>query len=83
MLDEPTAGMGPAESAEFGHLLLRVAKELEIAILVIEHDMSVVRAAASRVCVLAGGQKIADGHPDSVLGSDSVRRVYLGDDGMF
>jgi branched-chain amino acid transport system ATP-binding protein len=80
LLDEPTAGMGPAESAEFGQLLLHVAKELSIAVVVIEHDMSVVRAAASSVCVLAGGKLIAEGKPDVVLNSELVRRVYLGDD---
>jgi branched-chain amino acid transport system ATP-binding protein len=79
LLDEPTAGMGPAESVDFGELLVSLASQLDIALLIIEHDMSVVRAAASDVYVLASGECIAHGHPAEVLQSETVRSVYLGD----
>lgn len=79
LLDEPTAGMGPAESGVFGELLRHLATELGMAVIVIEHDMSVVRGCADWVYVLATGQQIASGSPAEVLSSDVVRRVYLGE----
>jgi ABC-type branched-subunit amino acid transport system ATPase component len=79
LLDEPTAGMGPTESAVFGELLRHLATELGIAVIVIEHDMSVVRGCADLVYVLAMGQHIASGSPNEVLGSEVVKRVYLGE----
>jgi branched-chain amino acid transport system ATP-binding protein len=78
LLDEPTAGMGPAESREFGDLLLYLARSLDLAVLVIEHDMAVVRAVVDHVYVLDRGSVIADGKPAHVLSSEHVRRVYLG-----
>jgi branched-chain amino acid transport system ATP-binding protein len=80
LLDEPTAGMGPAESRQFGDLLLSLARSLDLATLVIEHDMAVVRAVVDYVYVLDRGSVIAEGRPSVVLQSDDVRRVYLGAD---
>jgi branched-chain amino acid transport system ATP-binding protein len=78
LLDEPTAGMGPAESREFAEVLRYLARTLELALLVIEHDMAVVRAVVDHVYVLDHGNVIVDGDPTSVLQSEAVRRVYLG-----
>lgn len=79
LLDEPTAGMGPTESARFAELLLHLASVVGIAVVVIEHDMAVVRACVERVYVLATGSLIAHGHPNQVLGSEVVRQIYLGE----
>jgi branched-chain amino acid transport system ATP-binding protein len=79
LLDEPTAGMGPTESARFAELLLHLASVVGIAVIVIEHDMAVVRACVERVYVLATGSLIAQGHPTQVLDSQVVRQVYLGE----
>jgi branched-chain amino acid transport system ATP-binding protein len=79
LLDEPTAGMGPNESAEFAALVLHLRDELGLTVVLIEHDMSVVRATAEKVYVLSAGRDIAHGVPSSVLGEPEVKRVYLGD----
>jgi ABC-type branched-subunit amino acid transport system ATPase component len=79
LLDEPTAGMGPNESAEFAALVLHLRDELGLTIVLIEHDMSVVRATAQQVYVLSAGRDIAHGIPSIVLDEPEVKRVYLGD----
>jgi branched-chain amino acid transport system ATP-binding protein len=81
LLDEPTAGMGPSESEEFGMLLMHLANELKMGVVIIEHDMSVVRSCATEVYVLATGNMIAQGPPNEVLSSEVVRNVYLGETG--
>jgi branched-chain amino acid transport system ATP-binding protein len=79
LLDEPTAGMGPNESAEFAALVLHLRDELGLTVVLIEHDMSVVRATAQQVYVLSAGRDIAHGIPGIVLDEPEVKRVYLGD----
>jgi len=81
LLDEPTAGMGPSESAEFADLILSLAHDLGLCVVVVEHDMSVVRAASSTVFVLSTGRLLASGDPAEVLADPEVKRVYLGDFG--
>jgi branched-chain amino acid transport system ATP-binding protein len=81
LLDEPTAGMGPNESSEFAELILSLAQENGLAIVVIEHDMSVVRHAADSVYVLSAGRLVASGPADEVLANPEVKRIYLGDFG--
>ena len=81
LLDEPTAGMGPHESEEFGMLLLHLATQLNMAVVIIEHDMSVVRSCAQEVYVLATGNTIGQGPPHEVLATEVVRNVYLGETG--
>jgi branched-chain amino acid transport system ATP-binding protein len=78
LLDEPTAGMGPGESADLAEAVARLAQELQIAIVIIEHDMRVVRAAADFVWVLGMGKLIAQGAPSAVLDQDIVVETYLG-----
>jgi len=79
LLDEPTAGMGPYESAEFADLMLVLAALLDLCVVVVEHDMSVVRTAASAVYVLRTGNVVDHGTPDRVLSNTEVKRIYLGD----
>ena len=76
MLDEPAAGFSPAER---GHLIT-LLRELpqEITLLLIEHDMDIALAVATRVIVMHDGEKIFEGTPDDIRNSELVRGIYLG-----
>jgi branched-chain amino acid transport system ATP-binding protein len=78
MLDEPMAGMSPADRTAAVALIRRVASERGISVLLTEHDMDVVFALAHRITVLNYGEIIASGSPDDVRASPTVREVYLG-----
>ncbi|MEO1191663.1 MAG: ABC transporter ATP-binding protein [Pseudomonadota bacterium] len=79
-LDEPAAGLNPTESAGLNRLLIQIRDELGIAILLIEHDMSVVMRISDHIVVLDHGQKISDGTPEAVKADPAVIRAYLGED---
>lgn len=77
-LDEPAAGLNPKESDLLNQLLLDIRDEEQIAILLIEHDMSVVMGISDHIAVLDYGRKISDGTPEFVRSDPHVIAAYLG-----
>jgi branched-chain amino acid transport system ATP-binding protein len=80
LLDEPAAGMNPAETHEVTELIGRLRDERGVAVLVIEHDMHVVAGCSDRVVALDHGVKIAEGGFDAVAGHPAVVEAYMGRD---
>ena len=78
LLDEPTAGMNPQETAEFTSFVSRLREERGLTVLLIEHDMRVVMGVSDRVTVLDYGEKIAEGTPSEIQKNDRVIEAYLG-----
>ena len=80
LMDEPTAGMAPAERHGLMDLVKEISRQNNLAVLFTEHDMDVVFGYADRVIVLAEGELIAQGTPAAVRADARVRRVYLGEE---
>jgi branched-chain amino acid transport system ATP-binding protein len=78
LLDEPTAGMNPQETADFTKFVDRLRAEHQLSVLLIEHDMRVVMGISDRVTVLDYGEKIAEGTPQEIQKNDRVIEAYLG-----
>jgi branched-chain amino acid transport system ATP-binding protein len=78
LMDEPTAGMAPAERLALMRLTRRLATERQLAVLFTEHDMDVVFGVADRILVLNRGMPIAEGRGDAIRADPRVREIYLG-----
>jgi branched-chain amino acid transport system ATP-binding protein len=78
LLDEPTAGMNPAETAQTTHLISELRDKLGLSILLIEHDMKVVMGVSEEITVLDYGETIAVGTPEQIRANPRVIEAYLG-----
>jgi ABC-type branched-subunit amino acid transport system ATPase component len=78
LLDEPTAGMNPRETLELRDLIVRMRDELGHTVVLIEHDMRVVKGVSDRVFALDYGRKIAEGSYEEVANDAQVIEAYLG-----
>jgi branched-chain amino acid transport system ATP-binding protein len=78
LLDEPTAGMNPNETAEMTRFIRDLRDQLGITILLIEHDMRVVMGISEQISVLDYGSKIAEGNPKQIQSNRQVIEAYLG-----
>jgi len=79
LLDEPTAGMSCVETNLCAELILKLNKALQLSIVLVEHDMSVVMGISDEVLVLNEGRALAEGTPKEVSDNEEVQRVYLGE----
>lgn len=80
ILDEPAAGMNPQETQELMKLIKWIRKDFNLAILLIEHDMSLVMGVCERIYVLDYGQVIAAGSPEEIRSNKRVIEAYLGEE---
>jgi branched-chain amino acid transport system ATP-binding protein len=80
LLDEPAAGMNPAETAQLTELIGWIREKFNLTILLIEHDMSLVMKICERIYVLDYGMIIAEGTPGEIKSNKRVIEAYLGEE---
>ncbi|MBD3640192.1 MAG: high-affinity branched-chain amino acid ABC transporter ATP-binding protein LivG [Marinobacter sp.] len=79
MLDEPAAGLNPAETKELDQLIVSLKEDYNVSVLLIEHDMSLVMGISDRINVINQGRPLASGTPDEIRQNDDVIKAYLGE----
>lgn len=79
MLDEPAAGLNPQETRELDRLIVELCQEHGVAVLLIEHDMSLVMGISEQILVMEHGRPIALGTPDEIRADPEVIKAYLGE----
>jgi branched-chain amino acid transport system ATP-binding protein len=80
MLDEPAAGLNPQEKQDLQKLIDRLRREFGVAVLLIEHDMSLVMGVSDRILVMEHGKPIVTGTPQAVRNDERVIKAYLGEE---
>lgn len=83
LLDEPAAGMNPAETAELVELIYKIKKDFDLSVFLIEHDMNLVMNVCERLYVLDYGVLIGEGSVQDVRSNQKVIEAYLGEDGAW
>ena len=81
LFDEPSAGLDAGETVAFGNVLTGVVAERGTGILLVEHDMALVRQVCAHIYLLDFGRLVFEGTPDEMIHSDIVRAAYLGSEG--
>ncbi|ARU55581.1 leucine/isoleucine/valine transporter ATP-binding subunit [Oleiphilus messinensis] len=79
MLDEPAAGLNPRETKDLDELIVSLKEDYNIAILLIEHDMSLVMGISDEIVVINQGQPLASGKPEEIRTNPDVIKAYLGE----
>jgi branched-chain amino acid transport system ATP-binding protein len=80
LLDEPAAGLNPQEKQELQQLIDKLRREHGVAVLLIEHDMSLIMGISDRILVMEHGKPIVTGTPDQVRNDERVIKAYLGEE---
>jgi branched-chain amino acid transport system ATP-binding protein len=80
LLDEPTAGMSPAEMMKMAELIVEIKKKFDLTIFLIEHRMRVVMGICERILVIDFGALIGQGRPDEIRNDPKVKKAYLGEE---
>ena len=80
MLDEPAAGLNPQEKRDLQSLIDQLRREFGVAVLLIEHDMSLIMGISDRILVMEHGKPITTGTPDAVRNDERVIKAYLGEE---
>jgi branched-chain amino acid transport system ATP-binding protein len=78
LLDEPSSGLNVEETARVGELIGRIRDSFKTAVMMVEHDMSLVNGVSDRVIALDAGRVVAEGSPDEIRNNAAVKSAYLG-----